>query len=233
MTLKPLSSAAPIPQRSRDQFKSDACSVDAVMAAAKRAGNVCDRWEARDEFDKAAAHFELGCWLHYYAGRVYDPQHRQDRIDCIRRIWEAGIHDVGYSFYSVFGFGERHFDTCFEMGDGQEVADALKQMARKAPDGPIAAGVKAMGWSTGDAAAVAPSLPVLDVFTEAHVETGVQALRPDWDVNFTDDALADAADVAQERHGQLVGFTAVAELENAIREAAAASMEADPEGMKP
>ena len=140
------SEIATIPQALREQFECDSASTESVMAAAARKGNTCSTWEAQLECRTARSHFELGCWLHHYASRVYAPEGTQDRIDCVRRLWESGIHDVGYRFHSVFGFGEREFDTCFEMGDADEVAAALKQLARDQPDGPIAAGAKAMGW---------------------------------------------------------------------------------------
>lgn len=148
MTIGPLPVKAPISQRLRTQFERDVSSVNYIIAAAERKGNTCGRWEASEEYLAARDHFELGCWLHYYADRVGKLKGFQDRVDCVRRIWESGIHSggVGYRFFSVFGFGERHFDTCFEMGDGDKVADALKEMARQDPDGPVAAGAKAFGW---------------------------------------------------------------------------------------
>lgn len=56
--------------------------------------------------------------------------------------------------------------------------------------------------------------------TPDHVAAGVEALRADWQDNFTDDALSDAAEAAQAKCGALNSVTAIAALENAIREAA-------------
>ena len=138
---------APIPAALRAQFQRDGASVEAFLAAAARRGDAQPtQWETRDEMGKARDHFELGCWLHYYADRVGQPSNFQDRVDCVRRCWEAGQFDVGYGFHTVFGFNERHYDTCFEMGDGQEVAAALMVLARSEPDGRIAEGVAYHNW---------------------------------------------------------------------------------------
>lgn len=157
MTFEPLPLKAPISQRLRAQFERDTASVDAIIAAAGRKGINSSRWEAWDEYDASKDYFELGCWLHYYADRVGKPRGFQDRVDCVRHIWESGVHKVGYRFHSVFGFGERELDTCFEMGDGDKVEDALKAMAIADPAGPIAAGAKAWGWELEPPATVLDS----------------------------------------------------------------------------
>lgn len=153
---------APIPASLRAQFARDCSSVEAILATAARKGNTCDWSEAGREKEAADRHFELGCWLHYYAPRVYRPENLQDRIDCVRRCFEAGITNPGYDFHSVFGFGERQFDTCFEMGDGDKVRAALEEIARAAPGGAVAQGVRAMGWTTPAPAPVLASAFVVD-----------------------------------------------------------------------
>lgn len=148
---------APISAQVRNQLQRDTQSVESIKAAARRCGDeTLSHWDAADELDHARQHFELGCWLHHYAGTVGQPDALADRIDCVRRCWEAGVYDVNYSFYSVFRFGERQFDTCFEMGDGEQVAQALMELAREDPDGPIAAGVRKFGWEMGDSAGLRP-----------------------------------------------------------------------------
>ena len=141
---------APIPAALRAGLLRDTQSVDSILAAAARHGDDCGRWEAQDEFEHAQRYFELGCWLKYFSERVgasQGPDGLADRIECVRKCWEAGVYDVGYSFYSVFRFGERQFDTCFEMGDGDKVAQALVEIARDNPNGPIADGVRRMQWA--------------------------------------------------------------------------------------
>lgn len=144
--IHPLGGIAPISQRKRVQFERDTVNVNTVIAAAERKGYTCSRWEAEKEQQTARNHFELGCWLSHYAGRVGRERDPQVRIDCVRRIWESGITSPGDRFFTVFGFSEREFDTCFEMGDGDKVAAALKAMAIEDPTGPIAAGVRAFKW---------------------------------------------------------------------------------------
>lgn len=190
MTAQTLGGMAPIAQRLRAQFERDVRSVDAVIAASERKGNVCSRWEADEEHFTASQHFELGCWLHYYADRVGKVNGFQDRVDCVRRCWEAGITDVGYKFHSVFGFGERQFDACFEMGDGDKVKDALIALAATDPNGLIAAGVKAYKWempadptSKTRKAGSAPT-----VYIEAYA-CSEEATGPAYAVLTADDAL--------------------------------------------
>ncbi len=144
--IPPLMGRAPISQRKRAQFERDSASTEAVMAAAARKGNTCTVREAELECRTARSHFELGCWLSHYADRITREKDPQVRIDCVRRIWESDITNPDYRFFTIFGFGERNFDACFEMGDGDKVAAALKAMAIEDPTGPIAAGVKAFGW---------------------------------------------------------------------------------------
>lgn len=128
--------AARIPKAPLDaavvkQLKADLASVDAVKAAAQRRHNaIPDHWDAEEQRRKGLEHFDLACWLHYYAPRVYQPDGIDDRIACALRIFREGIDRVGYEFYDVFGFGERHFDTIFEMGDADEVSAALWRAAR-------------------------------------------------------------------------------------------------------
>ena len=66
--------------------------------------------------------FELGCWLHFYSTRVYATG-TWARIDCVRRLLLAEYEQLNpsYDFFTVFDFGERQFDTCFEMDDSQSV----------------------------------------------------------------------------------------------------------------
>jgi len=146
--IPPLMGRAPISQRLRTQFERDSRSVESLLAAAERKGYTqMSRWEAEEEYRTARTHFELGCWLAHYADRLSREANPQVRIDCVRRIWESDITNPGYRFFTIFGFGERNFDTCFEMGDGDKVAAALKAMAIEDPTGPIAAGVRAFGWN--------------------------------------------------------------------------------------
>jgi len=135
---------APLHASIRAQLVQDTSSLDALKEAARRHGDAeLEDYEARIEFDYARNHFELGCWLAYYALRVGRTDGLKDRIDCSARIIRSGIRDIGYKFYTVFRFGERQFDTCFEMGDADQVFAALYERAQT--DLLLAAGLEAYG----------------------------------------------------------------------------------------
>lgn len=109
--------------------------------------------------------------------------------------------------------------TMFE--DFREVRSTLTPSSDDVPyDGEDERAEAAYLQQQRDRADQCDSVAMFEDFTEAHLQEGLRALRPDWKANFTDDALADAAAIAQQRHGALNGFTAQAALENAIRTAA-------------
>lgn len=117
-----------------------------IRAAAKRKDVTLDDWDEKRETEAAQQHFDLGCWLHHYSRRVYVAEGLQDRIDCARRIFLAGLTNPGYRFFTVFDFGERHFDTIFEMGDADQVIDGLRQIAKSDKTGRIAQAFTYFGW---------------------------------------------------------------------------------------
>lgn len=125
---------APISTKERDRLWQD---VQDPAAAARRHGDGdLDAYDVDREKRAGTQHFELGCWLWYYQTRVGEVGELGvlHRIDCLRRIASAGIKNPGYQFYSVFRFGERHFDTIFEMGDAEQVIHALRPTAAAHPD---------------------------------------------------------------------------------------------------
>ena len=99
-----------------------------VRATAERKGVTLDACEERRETYIAQNFFEIGCWLFYYSKRVglAGKEGLKARIDCAIRLKKAGIENPGYDFFTVFDFGERTFDTIFEMGDSHQVVNALK-----------------------------------------------------------------------------------------------------------
>lgn len=117
-----------------------------IRAAAKRKGVTLDDWDEKRETEAAQQHFNLGCWLHYYSRRVYAAEGLRDRIDCARRIFLAGLQNPGYRFFTVFDFGERNFDTIFEMGDADQVINELRQLAKSDKTGRIAQAFTHFGW---------------------------------------------------------------------------------------
>lgn len=120
-----------------------------IRAAAKRKEVTLDAWEERHETEAAQQHFDLGCWLYYYSRRVYldNAEGLASRIDCARRIFLAGLTNPGYRFFTVFEFGERNFDTIFEMGDADQVINELRQLVKSDKTGRIAQAFANFGWT--------------------------------------------------------------------------------------
>lgn len=102
--------------------------LDNLKATATRKGLTLDAWEEHNESTAGKLNFELGCWLYYYNRRIYDADGFNARVDCMRRIFEAGHTYLHYEYFTVFDFGERQFDTLIEMGDASEVIDAVRTL---------------------------------------------------------------------------------------------------------
>ncbi len=143
----PLSSllTAPLTLIEREQLCADAKDV---RAAAQRKNLTCDDWDAKRETAAAKENFELGCWLFYYSRCVglTDSSGLLSRVDSARRIFLAGINNPGYQFFTVFDFGERQFDTIFEMGDSAQVIGALRSLIAGDQTGQIARAFNYFGW---------------------------------------------------------------------------------------
>jgi hypothetical protein len=135
---------APISARDRERLRRDT-ATDRIMACAKRKGLDVSPFPLMCEASAGQAHFELGCWLHYYNRRVGDAG-AWARIDCMRRLLLSDYPSFNphYDFHTVFDFGEREFDTCFEMCDGSDVLRALVSL-RSVPA--VAAKFAEAGWT--------------------------------------------------------------------------------------
>ena len=120
-----------------------------IPGTAKRRNTTLNAWDLRSERAAAEKHFALGWWLFYYSRRIFlaGPDGLQHRIDCARRIFEAGLGNPGYAFFTVFEFGEREFDTIFEMGDSTQVLEGLRKLARRLRSQQIREAFAEMGWS--------------------------------------------------------------------------------------
>lgn len=68
-------------------------------------------------------YFDLGCWLYYYSHRLHLTDNLDERVDCARRLFEAGFSDPGDYFLIVFGFSKQHFASLFK--DGNRVFEEL------------------------------------------------------------------------------------------------------------
>lgn len=117
--------SAPITERERAQLRRDVQTSN-IVACAKRKSLDLDPRSLLIEAHKGAQYFDLACWLYYYNRRV-GTQGIWARIDCVRRLLLSDYPSFSpsYDFYTVFGFGDREFDTCFEMHDGAEVVRSL------------------------------------------------------------------------------------------------------------
>lgn len=136
---------APLTASELAQLQADAKDI---RAAALRKVVTLDDWDEQQETAAAKKYFPLGCWLFYYSRRVYldNAEGLASRIDCARRIFLAGLTNPGYRFFTVFDFGERHFDTIFEMGDAEQVIDGLRQFAKADQSGLIAQAFANFCW---------------------------------------------------------------------------------------
>jgi hypothetical protein len=135
---------APLTSKQIEQLRLDAGNIRA--AAARKAVDL-DAWSEARERDAAQTHFALGTWLFYYSTRVGKVAGLDDRIECLRKLFEAGIFQPGYQFHTIFDFGERQFDACVEMGDSEEVKDGLRELAHKYRNPNLLAAFEYMGWS--------------------------------------------------------------------------------------
>jgi hypothetical protein len=57
------------------------------------------------------------------------------RVEFLKTVWVAGIYKqvISYQFFDVFDIGERQYDTCYEMGDGEAVTNDLVRQAESNP----------------------------------------------------------------------------------------------------
>lgn len=135
----------PLSQADFDQLRHDSSQV---LITAKKKNIEMTICEMREEMRAAKEHFALGCWLFYYSNRIHEPgaSGLRDRIDCLRRIFEAGLRHTYYSFHTVFNFGDREFRTIFSCGDKEAVINALRPLAKADPDGSIASAFTFYGW---------------------------------------------------------------------------------------
>lgn len=141
------------------QLRADAANLPGTAA---RKGTTLDRWDEHQESAAAKNHFDLGCWLYYYQSRMRscaDPvQGLKDRIDCAKRIFEAGLNNPGYQFFTAFDFGERDFDGIFEQGDSLHVIHGLRKHIDKDATGNIKGAFEYMGWPVNGISKVTVSL---------------------------------------------------------------------------
>ena len=136
--------AAPLSEKELAQLVADAQDL---QGAAARKGITLDSGDEARERAAARAHFDLGTWLYYYSTRVGRSDGLESRIDCLRRLFEAGIYQPGYQFFTAFDFGERTFDTCVEMGDADLVIDGLRDIAHRHKNPNLLKAFEHMGWS--------------------------------------------------------------------------------------
>lgn len=138
---------APISATVRAQLRKDAQNV---RACAERKGLCMDHYEEQDEAFHAKNHFELGCWLHFYQRSFYDLGHEgfHERVQCMLRLFLNDFKNPGYSFFTVFDFGERQFDSIMEMGDSARVMAELRKALTLDKTGKIANAFSYYGWST-------------------------------------------------------------------------------------
>lgn len=138
-----------LPPLTAAEFAQLRADAQDIPATAKRKNLCLDRWEMACESDAATNHFDLGCWLFFYSRRIHrsDAEGLRSRIDCAKRIFEAGFTRLYYEFHTVFDFGERDFNTLFDSRDSLKAA--LRPLAQKDPRNPIAEAFRYYGWPIG------------------------------------------------------------------------------------
>jgi hypothetical protein len=137
---------APIPIVVRNQLMQDAKNI---KATAVRKQVTLRPIEEVAERRMAQKHFELGCWLHYYSSKVgLDSEAGfKARVECAMRLFLSDIASPSYGFFTVFDFGERQFDSIFEMGDAGEVIDRLRYAIQTDSSGLIEKAFGHYGWA--------------------------------------------------------------------------------------
>lgn len=136
--------AAPITAKERSMLARRAGDIPATA----KAFSIEMTWqELESEKRFAQEHFELGCWLYYYRRLIGLPGATGfvHRLACAAIIFQSGFTSIkNDQAFTVFGFGERQFDTIFEMGDGSQVVEGLRQLAASSPA--VAAAFAQHGW---------------------------------------------------------------------------------------
>ncbi|MGF6440445.1 hypothetical protein [Paraburkholderia youngii] len=133
---------APISAQVRRQLEAD---VKDLRATAKRKQVEMDERQFRQEHAAAKKHFEMGCWLFYYSKRTGTSGGFEDRVNCARLLFEAGFYQPDYEFFTAFEFGYRQFKSIFLMDDGEDVKDALRELAPRSAH--IRNAFEHHGWS--------------------------------------------------------------------------------------
>lgn len=136
---------APLSSATRNMLTQDAKNI---QATARRKQITLDRWEEQCESRAAKNHFELGCWLHFYRGKIgrSDESGLQARVECALHLFLNGVQSPSYDFFTIFDFGERDFDTLFEMGDADQVIAHLRDAIPNDKSGMIAKAFTHHGW---------------------------------------------------------------------------------------
>ncbi len=120
-----------------------------LHATAKRKGYTLSSWEHANEKIAGELYFEVGAWGYWSSLRRYRLS-VQDRARVSFAILAAGLTHIGYEFHTCFDFGERDFDAFYEMGDADQVIDALADLVRLSGHAVAAQGMRQLGWSIED-----------------------------------------------------------------------------------
>lgn len=135
--------AAPISDAQRRMLHK---RVADLHGTAKRKGYTLSTWDYIRESDAARTHFEVGAWG-YWAHLRRDRLTVEDRARVTFALLASGKSNIDYEFFTAFDFGERQLDAFFEMGDADEVIEAIGDIVRRSGHAVAAEMMKQLGWS--------------------------------------------------------------------------------------
>lgn len=146
--MKNISQQSALPPLSASTIRKLMFDLHHLKETADRKKVSINPYEEQEEFLAGQENFELGCWLHYFSRRVSHQGKKglSARIQCARKLFEKEVFRPGYKFFTVFDFGERHFDTIFEMGDSQEVIAGLRKLIPTDSSGNLVKAFNYFGW---------------------------------------------------------------------------------------
>jgi len=112
-----------------------------------------DGWDTHDvqfQQEQGQQNFELAMWC-YWLSRRRKSFTVSDRARLVLAVLSSGKTSIENEFLIVFNFSERSFDAIFEMGDGDEVVEAISHLVHASNDPVALKGLRSNGWDRATA----------------------------------------------------------------------------------